>query len=103
MADGRDFDVAIVGAGAAGIAACHRLSAAKLRVVALKARLGAPILSCALPGHVDDRVTLARPIEDRLFFVGEACSRDQFGTAHAALTTAVSAAERIIVVLAPAS
>jgi monoamine oxidase len=46
---------------------------------------------------------LARPIEDRLFFVGEACSQDQFGTAHAALTTAVSAAERIIVVLAPAS
>jgi flavin-dependent dehydrogenase len=79
MADGRDFDVVIVGAGAAGIAACHRLSAAKLRVV--EARPGAAILSrgsysCALPGHVDDRVTLARPIEDRLFFVGEACSQD---------------------------
>ena len=59
--------------------------------------------SCALPDHVGDRVTLARPIEDRLFFVGEACSQDQFGTAHAAFTTAVSAAERIIVVLAPAS
>jgi monoamine oxidase len=59
--------------------------------------------SCALPGHIDDRVTLARPIEDRLFFVGEACSQDQFGTAHAAFTTAVLAAERLIVVLAPAS
>jgi flavin-dependent dehydrogenase len=45
MADGRDFDVAIVGAGAAGIAACHRLSAAKLRVV--EARPGAAILSPA--------------------------------------------------------
>ncbi len=38
MADGRDFDVVIVGAGAAGIVACHALNAAKLRVVALEAR-----------------------------------------------------------------
>jgi len=59
--------------------------------------------SCALPGHADDRAILARPIDDRLFFAGEACSRDQFGTAHAAFTTAVSAAERIIRILVPAS
>jgi monoamine oxidase len=59
--------------------------------------------SCALPGHANDRAILARPIEDRLFSAGEACSKDQFGTAHAAFTTAVSAVERIIAVLAPAS
>jgi monoamine oxidase len=59
--------------------------------------------SCALPGHADDRMTLARPIDDRMFFAGEACSKDQFGTAHAAFTASVSAAERIIAVLAPAS
>ena len=38
MAGGQDFDVVIVGAGAAGIVACQRLAAAKLRVVALEAR-----------------------------------------------------------------
>ena len=58
--------------------------------------------SCALPGHADDRAILARPIDDRLFFAGEACSKDQFGTAHAAFMTAVSTAERIVSVLAPA-
>lgn len=51
--------------------------------------------SCALPGHVDDRQTLATPVNERLFFAGEACSRDHFGTAHAAFITAVAAADRV--------
>lgn len=59
--------------------------------------------SCALPDHAEDRAILARPIDDRLFFAGEACSKDHFGTAHAAFITAVSAAERIIAALVPAS
>ena len=59
--------------------------------------------SCALPGHVDDRAALARPVDDRLFFAGEACSSDQFGTAHAAFTTAVMVADRIIAALSPAT
>jgi monoamine oxidase len=59
--------------------------------------------SCALPGHADDRLILARPIDDRLFFVGEACMPDQFGTAHAAFITAVAAANRIIAVHSRAS
>jgi monoamine oxidase len=54
--------------------------------------------SCALPGHVDDRQILATPVNDRVFFAGEACSRDQFGTAHAAFMTAVAAADRIIAI-----
>jgi monoamine oxidase len=59
--------------------------------------------SCALPGHADDRATLARPIEDRVFFVGEACSRDHFGTAHAAYFSATAAADHIIAALSPAT
>ena len=57
--------------------------------------------SCALPGHADDRAILARPIDERLFFVGEACLATQFGTAHAAFMTAVAAADRIIAALSP--
>jgi monoamine oxidase len=49
MADGQDFDVVIVGAGAAGIAACRRLSAAKLRVVALEARNRLGGRACTVP------------------------------------------------------
>src|SRR5215472_12775707 len=30
--------------------------------------------SYALPGHADDRAVLAAPVDDRLFFAGEACS-----------------------------
>ncbi len=52
--------------------------------------------SCALPGHADDRAILSTPIDDRLFFAGEACSREHFGTAHAAFMTATAAAERIV-------
>lgn len=59
--------------------------------------------SCALPGHAKDRAILARPVDDRLFFAGEACSMDQFGTAHAAFASGRSAAERIIAILVPAS
>jgi hypothetical protein len=46
---------------------------------------------------------LARPIDNRVFFADEACSVDSSGAAHAAFTTAMSAAERIIEVLTPAS
>ncbi|HLI21913.1 MAG TPA: FAD-dependent oxidoreductase [Stellaceae bacterium] len=59
--------------------------------------------SCALPGHVDNRTVLATPVDDRLFFVGEACSRDQFGTAHAAFATAIAAADKIVQTTAPAA
>ena len=52
--------------------------------------------SCALPGHADDREILAAPIDERLFFAGEACSIAFFGTAHGAFITAVAAAERIV-------
>ncbi len=55
--------------------------------------------SCALPGHADDRLTLMAPVEERLFFAGEACSVNFFGTAHAAYISAVAAAEQTIAAL----
>jgi monoamine oxidase len=52
--------------------------------------------SCALPGHADDRLVLAEPVDERIHFAGEACSVEFFGTAHAAFITAEAAADRIV-------
>lgn len=52
--------------------------------------------SYALPGRADDRAVLAAPVDGRLFFAGEACSRDDFSTAHGAYLTGVAAAEQAI-------
>ncbi len=49
--------------------------------------------SYALPGHADDRALLATPVDDRLFFAGEACSLNYFSTAHGAYETGTAAAE----------
>ncbi len=48
--------------------------------------------SYALPGHADDRAKLAAPVDDRLFFAGEACSLNFFSTAHGAYETGTAAA-----------
>jgi len=52
--------------------------------------------SCALPGHADCRARLAAPVDDRLFFAGEACSSHDFSTAHGGFLTGVSAAEQVV-------
>jgi monoamine oxidase len=39
---------------------------------------------------------LAEPVDDRLFFAGEACSEHDFSTAHGGFKTGVEAAERVI-------
>ncbi|HUI19861.1 MAG TPA: NAD(P)/FAD-dependent oxidoreductase [Methylocella sp.] len=52
--------------------------------------------SHALPGYVDARATLAAPVDGRIFFAGEACSRHNFTTAHGAYLTGVEAAEEVI-------
>jgi len=49
--------------------------------------------SYAIPGHADDRGLLAAPVDDRLFFAGEACSPNFFSTAHGAYLTGIAAAE----------
>ncbi len=57
--------------------------------------------SMALPGHADDRATLAAPVDGRLFFAGEACSIAHFGTAHGAYLTGEAAAVAAIEALKP--
>ncbi|HEX4179505.1 MAG TPA: NAD(P)/FAD-dependent oxidoreductase [Caulobacteraceae bacterium] len=49
--------------------------------------------SHALPGHAGARAVLAAPVEDRIFFAGEACSAGFFSTAHGALTSGREAAD----------
>jgi monoamine oxidase len=56
--------------------------------------------SFALPGHAGDRARLAAPIDDRLFFAGEACSAEHFSTAHGALLSGRDAADSIAAALA---
>lgn len=52
--------------------------------------------SYALPGRADCRETLAAPVDGRLFFAGEACSDNDFSTAHGGYLTGVAAAEQAI-------
>ncbi len=52
--------------------------------------------SYALPGFADCRSTLAAAVEDRLFFAGEACSTNDFSTAHGAWRTGIAAADQVV-------
>jgi monoamine oxidase len=52
--------------------------------------------SYALPGKADCRADLAAPVNDRLFFAGEACSQSDYSTAHGAYLTGIAAAEQVI-------
>ncbi len=52
--------------------------------------------SYALPGKAGCRAKLASQIDDRLFFAGEACSTNDFSTAHGGWFTGVDAAEQVI-------
>jgi monoamine oxidase len=54
--------------------------------------------SFALPGFADARQVLAEPIDNRLFFAGEACSAHDFSTAHGGFLTGVAAADQVIAV-----
>jgi len=55
--------------------------------------------SHALPGKADCRAVLAAPVDGRLFFAGEACSREDYSTAHGAYLTGIAAAEQAIAAL----
>ncbi len=57
--------------------------------------------SHALPGYSRNRVRLAEPVENRLFFSGEACSAHAFSTAHGAYQTGIAAAEAALAALSP--
>jgi len=58
--------------------------------------------SHAKVGQAGARQILAEPIDGRIFFAGEACSRDDFSTAHGAYETGVAAAHAIVQLAAPA-
>ncbi len=45
------------------------------------------------PGETHQRAALAKPIDNRLFFAGEATSREFMATAHGAYLSGISAAE----------
>ncbi len=48
--------------------------------------------SHALPGHASCRAVLAKPVEDRIFFAGEATDPKDFSTAHGAWQSGARAA-----------
>ena len=52
--------------------------------------------SYARPGKAECRRALAAPLDDRLFFAGEACSLGDFSTAHGAYLTGVAAADQVV-------
>ncbi|HLL28177.1 MAG TPA: NAD(P)/FAD-dependent oxidoreductase [Xanthobacteraceae bacterium] len=56
--------------------------------------------SYALPGFESARAKLAAPVDNRLFFGGEACSPHHFSTAHGGYEAGVTAAEQAIAALA---
>ncbi len=57
--------------------------------------------SCALAGEAHRRPVLAEPLDERLFFAGEACSLGAFGTVHGAAETGIAAAEAVAQRLRP--
>jgi monoamine oxidase len=52
--------------------------------------------SFALPGRACDRAVLAAPVDDRLFFAGEATSPHFFSTMHGAYETGLRAAAEVL-------
>jgi monoamine oxidase len=56
--------------------------------------------SHALPGCSQARQILAAPYDNRIFFAGEACSREDFSTAHGAYATGAAAAVAALKALA---
>lgn len=75
----------------------------RLRPLASSAWSRAPRIggaySYALPGQASARAALARPLDDRVFFAGEATSPGDFSTAHGAHDTGVRAAGEAIAAL----
>ncbi|MFZ5693530.1 MAG: flavin monoamine oxidase family protein [Pseudomonadota bacterium] len=57
--------------------------------------------SYARPGYADCRTLLAAPVDGRLFFAGEACSTEDFSTAHGAYLTGVAAAQAVLKQMSP--
>lgn len=56
--------------------------------------------SYARPGAADARALLAKPLEERLFFAGEATSREHYATAHGAFMSGQRAAREALALAA---
>jgi len=54
--------------------------------------------SYALPGKADCRAALAQPVDQRLFFAGEACALSEFSTVHGAWVSGIAAADDVMAV-----
>ena len=52
--------------------------------------------SYAKPGHSDARMTLAEPIQEKIFFAGEATSSEAYSTVHGAFLSGRASAEAIL-------
>ena len=52
--------------------------------------------SAARPGFARCRAVLAEPIDDRVFFAGEACTPTAYGAIHGAWLSAADAADRVV-------
>ena len=52
-----------------------------------------------VPGGAGARARLAEPVDDRLFFAGEACSPHHYSTAHGAYETGLVAADAALAAL----
>jgi monoamine oxidase len=52
--------------------------------------------SYAKPGHAGDRALLAAPVDDRIFFAGEATSPNFFSTVHGAYESGIRAADEAL-------
>jgi monoamine oxidase len=52
--------------------------------------------SYARIGHSDARAVLAAPVGERLFFAGEACSINDYSTAHGAYRIGIQAAQALM-------
>jgi monoamine oxidase len=75
----------------------------QIHAVATTAWVGDPDImggySYALPGKAHLRPLLAEPLAERVFFAGEACSLDAFGTVHGARASGEAAARAVARVL----
>ena len=124
--DGYDYVIAgTTGRFAAWLERCGRDASVEFAVEHLKAVFGSGISRCltdhviatawqgdpwtlgaysaARPGHAHQRAVLARPVDDRLFFAGEATSSDTFCTCHGAYLTGRRAIGEIAAALTEAS
>jgi monoamine oxidase len=76
-----------------------------LRAAATTAWCGDPDVmggySCALPGMAHLRPLLAQPLGGRVFFAGEACSLEHYGTVHGAWASGGAAAQAVARQLRP--